>query len=200
MGAIDILFIILSYFLGNISPSTLLARAQGLDIKKEGSGNAGTTNTLRVLGKKAALITLIVDVGKGVVAVLVSNAVCGHETAMWCALAVFLGHVWPVLLKFQGGKGVATAAGAIFAINWQLGLIALVIVVASVLITRRMSFGSIVVGVLFPFICWFMQNDFFPIGLVMALIMLFKHRSNMVRLMKGEESKISFGKKKEDNK
>ena len=200
MGATDILMIIVSYFLGNISPSTLLARAQGLDIKKEGSGNAGTTNTLRVLGKKAALITLIVDVGKGVLAVLLANAVCGHQTAMWCALAVFLGHVWPVLLKFQGGKGVATAAGAIFAINWKLGLILLIIVVAAVVITRLVSFGSIAAGVTFPFLCWFMQHEFFPIGLVMALIVLLKHRTNMVRLMNGEESKISFSKKKEDEK
>ena len=102
----NILFVILliaSYLLGNISPSTLLARARGLDIKKEGSGNAGTTNALRVLGKKAALITLVVDIGKGFLPVFIALRLLPPEKAAFCALAVFLGHVWPVLLKFQGG-------------------------------------------------------------------------------------------------
>ena len=97
-----VIAIVIAYFLGNISPSILLGRAMGVDIKKEGSGNAGTTNALRVLGKKAAVITLVVDIGKGVIAVLLGNALAGPQAAMYCALAAFAGHVWPAMFHFKG--------------------------------------------------------------------------------------------------
>lgn len=192
MNAIFWAAVVCAYFLGNISPSTLIGRAHGIDIKKEGSGNAGTTNTLRVLGLKAAAVTLLVDVAKGAAAVFIGQLAVGHTCAMVCALAVFLGHIWPVLLKFQGGKGVASAFGAITALNWQLGLLCLAVVVAAVLITRKVSLGSIIVAAAFPFMTWHFERDFIYIGTLMACIMLFKHRTNMVRLIHGEESNISF--------
>ena len=104
-----VLSLVIAYLLGNISPSTLLAKAKGIDIHKEGSGNAGTTNALRVMGKKAGVITLVVDVLKGTVAVLIGFLLAGSAGEAWCVLAVFCGHVWPVFYKFKGGKGVATA-------------------------------------------------------------------------------------------
>ncbi len=186
-----ILAVLIAYFLGNISPSTLIARAHGMDIKKEGSGNAGTTNTLRVLGVRAALVTLLVDIGKGSLAVALGGFLAGHQAAMVCVLAAFLGHIWPVLLKFQGGKGVAVAFGGLLALNWQMALLSLAIVIITVLITRRVSFGSILAGLTFPIECWFMERDFFWLGLVMAALLLFKHRSNIVRLIRGEEDPIS---------
>lgn len=184
--------VVLAYFLGNISPSTLLARAKGLDIKKEGSGNAGTTNTLRVLGGKAALITLIVDIGKGVLAVLLGGWLSSPEAAMCCALAAFLGHIFPVLLKFKGGKGVAVAFGAVAAMDPKLGFLSLGIVILAVLITRRVSIGSILIAVLFPFLCWWLHPEFLPFGIVMAILLFYKHRSNLMRLIRGEEDPISL--------
>lgn len=184
-----------AYLLGNISPSTIIAKSRGIDIKKAGSGNAGTTNALRVLGKKAALITLIVDIGKGTAAVLIAYALIPAEYAMWSALAVFLGHVWPVCLKFKGGKGVATAFGALLAINWVMALLCLGICGVVVLISRMVSLGSIVAALSFLVLSWFMEPQFFIVGIFMAGILIFKHRANIVRIAKGQENKLSFKEK-----
>ena len=195
LGAVDFLLIAAAYFLGNISPSTLLARSVGKDIKKEGSGNAGTTNALRVLGKKAALITLAVDIGKGVLAVLLGTFFGSPMTAMLCALAAFLGHVWPVCFHFKGGKGVAVAFGALLGVNWQLALAALAVVAVVVALTRMVSLGSVLAAVSFPVLAYFMEPDFLFIGCIMAALLIYAHRGNIKRLLKGEENKLSFGKK-----
>ena len=185
-------FIILAYFIGNISPSTMLAKARGLDIKKEGSGNAGTTNALRVMGAKAGIITLVVDVLKGVIAVLLPQIMAGEACSMYCAVAVILGHVWPVIYKFKGGKGVATTFGAILAINPLLGFWTLAVVVVTVLITKRMSAGSVMGAAAFPILCFFNEPEFFVMGVVLAAIVIIKHRANIVRLMEGQEPKLGF--------
>ena len=99
-----VIWVTAAYFIGNISPSILLGKAKGVDIKKEGSGNAGTTNALRVLGKKAAVITLIIDVCKGVLAVYLGMKFGNYTIGTVCALAVFCGHVWPCFYRFKGGK------------------------------------------------------------------------------------------------
>jgi glycerol-3-phosphate acyltransferase PlsY len=164
----------------------------GLDIKKEGSGNAGTTNTLRVLGKKAALITLVIDIGKGVLAVLIGGWMSSPHAAGLCAVAVLLGHVFPVFLKFQGGKGVATAFVAFLAIDWRMALLCLLIVAVVVLLTRYVSLGSVTAAVACPFLCLWLDPDFVPYVIVMVLIVIFKHRANLVRLAHGEENKLSF--------
>lgn len=190
-----ILVIVIAYFLGNISPSTLIGRSMGVDIKKEGSGNAGTTNALRVLGKKAAIITLVVDIGKGVVAVLLGNALAGPTAAMYCALAAFIGHIWPAMFNFKGGKGVAVAFGTIVAINWQLGLLCLAVVAVVVLLTKMVSAGSVTVAIAFPVLAYFMEPDFLYVGIIMAALLVYKHKENIKRLIKGEENKLSFKKK-----
>lgn len=193
-------FIILAYFIGNISPSTMLAKARGLDIKKEGSGNAGTTNALRVMGAKAGVITLVVDVLKGVFAVILPQILAGEECAMYCAVAVIIGHVWPVIYKFKGGKGVATTFGAIVAINPLLGLWTLAVVIVTVLLTKRMSAGSVMGAAAFPMLCFFNEPRFFVLGVVLAAIVIIKHRANIERLIQGEEPKLGFldkNKKKE---
>lgn len=187
--------IILAYLLGNISPSIILGKLHGIDIKKEGSGNAGTTNALRVLGKKAAVVTLVIDIGKGVAAVLIGTAIRGAaEVGYLCAVAVFCGHIWPCLYHFKGGKGVATAFGALLAVNWMLALSALGVVAVGVVLTQRMSVGSLLGAVTFPVFCWFMEPEFIIPGSMMALIILIKHRANIKRLLKGEEPKMSFKK------
>lgn len=186
--------VVIAYLMGNISPSIILGKIHGIDIKKEGSGNAGTTNALRVLGKKAALITLVIDIGKGVLAVLMGRLIGDDAAGYICALAVFCGHIWPCFYSFKGGKGVATAFGALLSVNWMLGLAALAVVAVGLALTQRMSVGSLLGAITFPILCWLLDPDFIWIGSVMALIVLIKHRANIGRLLRGEEPKMSFKK------
>ncbi len=189
-----VLLVLGSYLIGNISPSILLAKRKNLDIRTKGSGNAGTTNALRVLGKKAAVITLVVDILKGTTAVYVAGYIGGEFIAELCVVAVFMGHVWPIFFGFKGGKGVATAFGALMGLNPVLGLSALGIVLIGVVLSRRMSAGSILGALTFPLLAYFLQPTFIIPGCVLAVILIFKHRGNIVRLIKGEEPKL-FAKK-----
>ena len=184
-----------SYLIGCNSPAILIAKSQGIDIKKEGSGNAGSTNMLRVVGKKAALMTLVLDIVKGIIAVLLVGMVMGEDYQYFAALCVFLGHIFPFRYKFKGGKGVATAFGSVIAVNPLMALILAILVLSVIAITRRVSPGAIFAGIIFPIFTYFMENDFFTISLVMAFILILKHRANIKRLIKGEESKLSFSKK-----
>ena len=192
-----ILSILIAYLLGNLSGAMILSRLRGDDIRKHGSGNAGTTNATRVMGAKAGIITLIVDILKGVAAVFLGKVLGGDALGMLCGTAVFLGHVFPVVYKFKGGKGVATAFGALTAIHPAMGLLELGLVVLGVATTRRMSGGSVVGAVTFPFVAWYFQPDFLVLGIIFALVVFFKHWGNIVRLWNGEEPVLSFKKKEE---
>lgn len=190
---------LVSYFIGNISPSTIMARKKGIDIKKEGSGNAGTTNALRVMGKKAGVITLVVDILKGIIATFLGGFFMGPTGMACCALMVVVGHVWPVVYKFRGGKGVATMFGAVLAISPLIAIIDLAIVAVFVFTTKRMSVGSIVGGICLPILSFFMAPHFFVEAIVMAVILIVKHRANIVRIIHGEEPKMSIFEKKKDS-
>ncbi len=193
---------IVSYFLGDISPAIILGRIHGIDIKKEGSGNAGTTNVLRTLGKKAAVITLVIDIFKGVAAVILGRLVGCHflgekygiYLAMACGFLAFCGHIWPLCFGFKGGKGVATAFGVIMAVNPVLGLMELAIVAVVVLFSRMVSLGSCIGAVAFPFIISKYDPTYLAWGLLMAVVVLYKHSANIGRIVRGEESKLSFKK------
>jgi len=193
---------VMAYLIGSISPSILLAKSRGVDIKKEGSGNAGTTNTLRVLGPKAAVVTLIIDICKGFLAVFLGaylSAFAGEfimqQTTYLCAVGVVCGHIWPIYFKFKGGKGIATAFGAILAVNWMVALICLAIVALGVLVTKRMSVGSLLGGLALPFLCLYFEFNFLMGSFFLAVLVIHTHRANLVRLRNGTEPKISFGKK-----
>ena len=190
-----LLSVLVAYAIGNISPSIMLAKARGIDIKKEGSGNAGTTNALRVMGKKAGVITLVVDVLKGTCAVLLGGLIGGYTAQMLCVVAVFCGHVWPALYRFKGGKGVATAFGALMGLNPLLGLSAL----AGVLVSKRMSVGSILGALCFPALAYFLEPDFIIPGSILALIIIIKHRANIGRLFRGEEPVMSIFERNKKN-
>ena len=190
-----VLVMIAAYLLGNISPSTLIGKSKGIDIKKAGSGNAGTTNALRVLGKKAAVLTLLIDVGKGAAAVLLASHFLPHRIAVYSVLAVFLGHIWPVLFRFKGGKGVATAFGASLVLDWRVSVTAAAVFILCVLITKMVSLGSLFAAVAFLAATWSFVPEFIPGAVIMFVIIVIKHRSNIARLMRGEENKISFKKK-----
>lgn len=178
------------YLIGSISPSILIARASGIDIKSEGSGNAGTTNMLRVMGKKPAAATLALDILKGVAAVLIGRYAAGETAAMLCVITVFAGHVWPLYHKFKGGKGVATLFGAILAFHWPVALIALGIVALGVAVSRRMSVGSLLGAVTLPLITYFLEPEFLIPSIIIALLLIYKHWGNIVRLSRGEEPKL----------
>lgn len=190
--AVTIIVLILAYLMGNVSPSILIGKAKGIDIRKEGSGNPGTTNTLRVMGKKAAVVVLLVDILKGTLAVVVCGLLFGQQMAMWATLLVFVGHVWPVLFGFRGGKGVATAFGALTGLYPPLGLLCLAVVLIAVAVTRYVSFGSIFGALSCPVLSYFLIRPFLPFACVMAAIVIWRHRSNIVRLVHHEESKLSF--------
>ena len=186
-----------SYFTGNISPATIVGKLHGVDIRKEGSGNPGTTNVLRTLGVKAAACTLLIDVLKGVIPVLAGRLIGGEALACFCGTAAFFGHIWPVCFGFKGGKGVATGFGVIVAFNWPTGLVCLATALAGALISRRMSVGSIAAAVAFPIMFFFVKPDYLIWSVCLAVIVLWRHRANIVRLVKGEEPPMSFSKKKD---
>ena len=228
---IAVLIMTIAYFIGNISPATFLARAAGKDIKKEGSGNAGATNVLRVLGPKAAIITLVIDVLKGFLATLLGffaayaiakkmfdpifTPADSYATVVsaWCGLSVFLGHIWPLIFKFKGGKGVATALGVLLATDINVALICLGIFLIIVIASKFVSLGSVVAAVAFPFIyTWsLIKSGLIPAGasamvfiyracpilvplFIMAILLVYKHRENIKRILNGEENKLSFRK------
>ena len=190
------LAIILAYFLGNISPASLLGKLAGVDIRKEGSGNPGTTNVLRVMGKKAAVLTLLIDVLKGVVAVLIGKYLGGEALALYCALVVFLGHLFPLLYGFKGGKGIATALGLLITLNLYLALACFAIALIGFVVFKRVSVGSLMAAVALPILAF----KFMPAGVLelsaMAILVIFKHKENIKRLIKGQEPKIDLKSKK----
>lgn len=191
--------IVLSYFLGNLSPAILIGRMMGVDIRKEGSGNAGTTNVLRVLGKKAAVATLAIDILKGVAAVVAGRYIGGQELAMACGMAAFIGHIWPMIFGFRGGKGIATAFGIIVTMEPLLGLIEAATAITFLAISKRVSVGSIAAAVVLPIAAYFFDSGYLLWAGAMAAIVLFKHRLNLKRLIKGEEPKVRFKKQEGRN-
>ncbi|MBK5253761.1 MAG: glycerol-3-phosphate 1-O-acyltransferase PlsY [Peptostreptococcaceae bacterium] len=193
---ICVLLILLAYLLGNISPSTLIGKMKGVDIKKEGSGNAGTTNALRVLGAKAGVLTFALDILKGFIAVWLALQFSTFYCACICVIAVMLGHIWPVIYKFKGGKGVATAIGATLAINPIVTLVVTAFSLGTIAVTKKVSIGSLLAAVIYPIATFIFMRKFFPFALIICLIIIIKHRENIRRLKKGEEKNITVKKEK----
>lgn len=186
-----ILSLLISYLIGSISPSMIISKYKGIDIKNSGSGNAGTTNVLRLLGIKAAAITLGIDIIKGMFAVKVGMGLVDFNTAALCSIAVVLGHIFPIFYKFKGGKGVATAFGAVLMINWPSALAALILVILTVGISKKMSLGSLIGAISYPLLILFYFPRFFIFGSILALTLVLTHISNIKRLIKKEEKAIS---------
>ena len=188
------------YLLGSLPFSVWIARAYGVDVRKVGSGNPGATNVLRAAGRGPGVLALLCDAGKGVLAVVLARLLT-DSPAWWCwaALAAVCGHVFSVFLRFQGGKGVATAAGALVAVSPSALSVALVVFVAAVAATRYVSLGSILAAVAFPIALWFLTARELTTGprvglmvssSLIALIVLARHRANLQRLLTGTENKL----------
>lgn len=207
----DILFPLLAalaaYLIGSLSFAVIVSRVMGLsDPRSYGSGNPGATNVLRSGNKTAAGLTLVFDALKGAVSVLLVKFYgerfgLGDGTVALVALAAFLGHLWPVFFKFVGGKGVATAAGAILALNWMLGLMMLAVWLAVAFITRYSSLAAIVAAIFAP-IGQMMIWDAGPEAgalVLMSLLLVWRHQANIRKLMAGTESKLGQKTQKTQN-
>ncbi len=184
--------ILVAYLFGSISSAILVCKAFGLpDPRNKGSNNPGATNVLRLGGKLPAALTLIGDAIKCVIPVMIAHLYVPFELLGYVALAAFMGHLFPIFFRFQGGKGVATFMGAMFAIHWPLGFwfMAIWFMVAGT--TRYSSLAALIASICMPVIVWAIHLDALIAPLsVMAVFILFRHRENMSRLLKGSESKI----------
>lgn len=193
---LDYFLVILSYFIGNISFSYLLTKVQlKRDIREFGSGNAGTTNVLRVLGKKAAVMVLVGDVLKGVVAVAIGSLFGSKELiAILCGLAVILGHDWPILMNFKGGKGIATSIGVFIVLDTVAALICVSIGLAIIGVKKYVSLGSVIGVAILPLIVFLLSRsrEELVLAILVSTIAVFKHRSNVSRLIKGKENKLKL--------
>ena len=200
------LAVVAAYLMGSLSFAVIVSRAMGLsDPRTFGSKNAGATNVLRSGSKKAALITLGLDALKGLVPVLLvrqfgPHVGLGDGTVALVALAAFLGHVWPVFFRFQGGKGVATAAGVVFAIQPLLGVCALISFAVIVAFSRRVSLASMVAALFVPMaymmgdgVGWYFSKSIMLALFIMGVLIVIKHQANIERLLKGTEPKFSLG-------
>lgn len=206
----SIIVAIIAYLIGSINFSVIFSKKMaGFDVREKGSGNAGTTNMLRSVGKKAAAITLICDILKGVVAILIAMLIAwifkvenASLLVQIAGIAVVLGHTFPIFFGFKGGKGVATSLGILIMSNWQIGLICLVFGVVLIALTRMVSLGSCAAAVLFPVLTLFINehyivsqgSSYLIYSIILAVIVLFNHRSNIKRILSGKENKISFKK------
>ena len=195
---IYLIIIIVAYLLGNISTSYIVAKKlAGVDIRTQGSGNAGSTNVLRTLGKKAGALTFIGDVLKGLIAVLLAKfiAYIAHLDQATCAylavVAVVLGHNYPVFLGFKGGKGVATSLGSMLGMNPIIALTGLGFFIIIVAITKYVSLGSILGIGLSPIIMMINHNNKgVLVTLFLTISVVLSHKENIKRLLKGTERKI----------
>ena len=197
-----IVMAIIAYAIGSINFSVIISRkVAGFDIREKGSGNAGTTNMLRSVGKKAAALTLVCDILKGVVSILIAliigKMIKNVDRALLIQIAgimVVIGHTFPIFFEFKGGKGVATSLGVLLMTNWQIGLICLVFAIVIIACSRMVSMGSVGAAILFPVLTLFINTNFiveadglkyFIYSVILAVIVVFNHRSNIKRILSG---------------
>lgn len=181
-----------AYLLGSVPFGLVIVRIFGLgDIRKIGSGNIGATNVLRSGNKPAAFLTLILDVGKGAIAVLVAREFVGEDAAQLAGFMAFLGHCYPVFLGFKGGKGVATWLGTLLALAWPIGVAACAIWAAVVALTRISSLGGLVGAALSPLLAWGLgMPAMIVLTCAFAALIYLRHRHNISRLIAGNEPQI----------
>lgn len=209
-----IIMAIIAYCIGSLNISIFISKKMGgFDLREKGSNSTGATNVLRTLGKKAAAITLLFDILKGIVAIAISmfigNIVEGTNKELLlqiAGIAVVLGHTFPIFFGFKGGKGVATSLGILLLSNWKIGLICLVFALVLMVLTRMVSLGSCGAAILFPVLTLFINDSYTVLtegkrgstylvySVILAVIILYNHRSNIQRLLNGTENKLSFKK------
>lgn len=197
----DVLLILGGYLFGSISAAIVVCRLMGLpDPRSQGSRNPGTTNVLRIGGKKAAILTLAGDMLKGLVPVLIARSLLASpEIQAATALAAFLGHLYPVFFGFQGGKGVATALGVFFGLHWLTGLAVAGIWIVMALLFRISSLSALTAMLLAPLVFWYLKPEmaYVYVTVIITVMLFWRHRTNIRDLLSGREGKIGEGPDKE---
>lgn len=215
---------VLGYLIGSVNPSIIISKCMGTDIREHGSGNAGTTNMLRTYGKRMAIVALLCDVLKGVIAVglgmfaehlllakigalhmageSVSIGASGYFALAFLkylsGIAVVFGHNYPVFFSFRGGKGIATSAAVILMLDWRTGLVTVIIALLVMTVTRYVSLGSIIAGIVYPttvtiFVFGIDKNNNLAAvvtSLILGIAAIYRHKANLKRLFSGTESKL----------
>lgn len=191
---VNSILVIGAYLIGSLSAAIITCKLMGLpDPRSQGSHNPGATNVLRFGGKKAAAITLAGDAVKGVVPVLVAQILDASPLIIaLTALAVFLGHLYPVFFRFQGGKGVATAFGAMIAVAWPVGVAVLITWLLMAFIFKISSLSALTAACLAPLYMWWLRPEieFILVSLAISILLIWRHRSNIRNLLSGKEEKI----------
>jgi len=188
-----IVYIVAAYLLGSIPVGLVLARLKGQDPRKVGSGNIGATNVMRAAGKTLGIITLLGDILKGFIptglAILYGLS---PVFVVSIGLAAFLGHLFPVWLRFKGGKGVATAAGVLFALDWRVGIAVLLVWITVVMVSRYSSLGALTASLFAPVAVYFLlgAGPLLPATCVMCAMLIWRHEGNIRKLLHGTESRI----------
>ncbi|WP_294925116.1 glycerol-3-phosphate 1-O-acyltransferase PlsY [uncultured Paracoccus sp.] len=187
-----ILWAALGYLLGSVPFGLVITRALGLgDLRRIGSGNIGATNVLRTGNKPAALATLLLDSGKGAIAVLLARAFAGDQAALFAGAAAFLGHLFPVWLGFRGGKGVATFLGTLIALDWRVGLTACALWAVTAAVGRISSLSALVAAAGAPIAAWLLNGPQMALAAgFMAVLIFIRHHANITRLLDGTEPRI----------
>ena len=201
---ISIIVIVISYLLGSLPTGFLIGKhLKNIDLRTIGSGSTGATNVLRNVGKWPALFVFIIDVGKGFIAVTIAKELANQGLIdsnqglieVLAGISAISGHIWPIWLKGKGGKAVATGLGMFLALSWKVGLASLGIFLIVLAKSKFVSLSSISAALLLPIFMFFNLGNFihpyFFISLIVSLLVIWKHRTNIHRLIKGEESKIN---------
>lgn len=188
-----IFFIIFAYLLGSIPGGYILAKINKIDLLKQGSGNAGATNVLRTMGKKAAAVTFIFDGAKGFIIVYLAELLeMPSLIVILSGIMVIVGHNWPIFFGFKGGRGIATSLGILFGLSWQVIIVVLIVGLTIIAVTRYVSLGSIIGAVVLPPVMILFDLPLFYIifGVIMSLLSIIRHIPNIKRLISGNELKI----------
>jgi acyl phosphate:glycerol-3-phosphate acyltransferase len=190
---VEIILILFGYLLGSVPTGFILGWMAGVDVRKAGSGNVGATNVARVAGKRQGFLTLIGDTAKGVVPVILALQMGANlTTTVMAGAAAFVGHLYPVFLKFRGGKGVATALGVFVALAPVAALVLILMFIAIALSSRIVSVGSIATAMAAPLILWLFSYPPIVVGMAVfiAAAITLRHRSNIQRLLNGTEPRF----------
>ena len=191
--AVIVVLIVLAYILGSVPSGYVLGKLAGVDVRNIGSGNIGATNVARAIGKWQGAVTLVADAAKGFLPVLIATQLAFDPYAIaGTAMAAFLGHLFPLFLKFQGGKGVATAAGALLAIAPLATLVLLALFVLVVCWSRIVSLGAMATAVVAPLVLWFFHHQpaIIGMGVFLAVMIVLRHQDNIQRLRAGTEPRF----------
>jgi acyl phosphate:glycerol-3-phosphate acyltransferase len=186
------LWAVVGYLIGSIPFGIVVTRAMGLgDIRKIGSGNIGATNVLRTGNRLAAALTLVLDAGKGAIAVIAARLLAGEDAAQVAGGMAFLGHLWPVWLGFRGGKGVATFLGTLLALHWPLGALACAVWAATAAVSRISSLSALAAAALAPVLAGLIgRPDLVLLSLLLAALIFVRHHANIRRILAGTEPRI----------